>query len=154
MDYALEATFYRTALLLGLIQPSAVHRWADQVIAREAQPLPAFFAVASVPLTDLSELRHALWPLVIEPDPPAVIRDLLGVLHAELTSGHRSLADTLTVLRQMRSMVRLPPEIYSDLNATLVAHAAESGPKSAIATWLRQFDQPGTRTKAASKRGP
>ena len=148
MDYSLEAT-YRTALLLGLVQGSAVQRWADQVIEREPDPLPAFVDVVSVLPTDLSALRYALWPLVIEPEPQVVIQALLGVLHAELTSGRRGLADTLTVLRQMRSMLHLPPPIYADLNAILVAHAAESEPKKTIAEWLRQFDQPGKTTPAS-----
>jgi hypothetical protein len=31
MNYALRATYYRTALLLGLIHGETVRRWADQV---------------------------------------------------------------------------------------------------------------------------
>ena len=127
-----------------------MQRWADQGIEHEPDPPPALLEVASVAPTDLSALRYALWPLVIEPEPSVVIQALLGVLHAELTSGRRGLADTLTVLRQMRSMLRLPPPIYADLNAALVAHAAESEPKKTLAEWLRQFDQPGTETKLAS----
>src|SRR5437899_7640347 len=36
MDFSLEATCYRTALLLGLIRGNVVHRWAEQVIERES----------------------------------------------------------------------------------------------------------------------
>ena len=46
----------------------------------------------------------------------------------------------MTVLRQMRSMLRLPPQIYADLNATFVAHAAEGATGAAIAGWLKSFE--------------
>jgi len=140
MDYAVQATYYRTALLLGLVRGDAVHRWAEQVIEREAAPSHAVIEIASISTDDLSALRHALWPLVRDPEPPDVLHALLGRLYADLTSGRRGLADTLTVLRQMRSMLRLPPAIYADLNGALVAHAAESEPKQAIASWLCQYD--------------
>jgi hypothetical protein len=103
-------------------------------------PSPAFFEIASLPPTDLSGLRSAVWPLVLEPDPPDVLRAILGLVHADLASGRRQLADTLTVLRQMRSMLRLPPSLYADLNAALVEQADPSAERNAIARWLRQFD--------------
>lgn len=80
MDSSLDATFYRTALLLGLI-PGEVH----------------------------------------------------------------ALADTLTIVRQMRSMLHLPTDIYEGLNAALVAHAAETGERRAIAQRLERFTQPEQR---------
>src|SRR6266853_3084395 len=141
MDHALRATYYRTALLLGLIQGALVHRWAEQVIDQEPASHPAFFEIVSASPGDLSALRYALWPLVIEPDPPAVIEELLGGLNADLASGARGLADTITVLRQMRSMLRLPPTIYEGLNATLVAHVAEGKSGQVIAKWLQEFEQ-------------
>ena len=138
VDYSLDATFYRTALLLGLIRGDVVHRWVDEVIAQEAQAPAAFFEAASIPPADLSALRHALWPLVVDPAPTVVLARVLAVLHEDLVSGRRGLADTLTIVRQMRSMLRLPPDLYADLNAALVAHAADPG-GSAIAGWLHQF---------------
>ena len=90
------------------------------MIAREPHPPAAFVDVASLPDHDLSALRHALWPLVEDPEPPAVVERLLALLSTDLAAGQRSLADTLTVLRQMRGMLRLPPQIYAELNATLV----------------------------------
>lgn len=139
MDYSLEATYYRTALLLGLIKGEVVHGWAEQVIEDQPNPPHAFFEIVSVAPTDLSALRYALWPLVIEPDPPVVLRAILGLVHADLTSGRRGLTDTLTVLRQLRSMVRLPPLMYADLNSALVAHAAKRAHGGSIAGWLEQF---------------
>ena len=60
-----------------------------------------------MPRTDLSALRCASWPLVAEPEPREVLEALLGLLHADLSSGRRGLTDTPTALRQMRSMLRV-----------------------------------------------
>jgi hypothetical protein len=138
-DYSLQATYYRTALLLGLIRGEAVHQWAEQVIEQDPEPPHAFFEVASVPPTDLSALRGALWPLVTEPDPSVVLEAVLGLLHEDLASGRRGFTDTLTVLRQMRSMLRLPPDIYASLNAALVASVTEGAGRLPIVRWLEQF---------------
>ena len=80
-EYLLDATYYRTALLLGLVRASTVHQWVEQVIARDPRPPVAFFEVASIAGENLSALRHALWPLVEEPDPPAVVERLLAPVH-------------------------------------------------------------------------
>jgi len=138
-SYSFEATYYRTALLLGLIDGVVVHHWAKQVIERDRQPRPEFIDVVSVPPADITALRHALWPLVVDPEPEAVLEVLFGVLRADLASGRRSVTDTLTILRQMRSMLRLPRVIYAGLNAALVAYAAGPAGESAIADWLAQF---------------
>ena len=139
-EYSLDATYYRTALLLGLVRARTVQQWAEQVIARQAHPPAAFLEVASVSDHDLSALRRALWPLVEDPEPPTVVERLLALLSTDLAAGRRSLADTLTVLRQMRGMLRLPPQIYAELNATLVDHAAEGATRGAIAAWLKTFE--------------
>jgi len=86
MDYSLEATYYRTALLLGLIRGDVVHRWAEQAIGREPEPLPELIEIVSAPPTDLSALRHALWPLVLEPAPRVVVEAVFGLIHADLAT--------------------------------------------------------------------
>ena len=138
MPHALRATYYRTALLLGLVRGSDVHRWAELVIERECEPPKAFFEIVSAPVGDLSALRHALWPLVIEPEPAAVIDAILGMLYVDLVGERRNLEDTLTILRQMRSLLRLPAETYAHLNDMLVRYAA-SHQQQVIAEWLHQF---------------
>ncbi len=136
MDHAFEATCCRTALLLGLVTGDAVHRWAQRVIEHESQPAAALLDLASLPSTDLTGLRHALWPLVVDPEPAPVLEALLGMLYRDLASGRRDLHDTRTILRQMRSMLRLPPTLYADLNSALVDQAEE---RAGIEQWLQRF---------------
>ena len=45
MRYALGATYYRTALLLGLVRGERVQRWAEEAIARETEPPAALIDV-------------------------------------------------------------------------------------------------------------
>lgn len=139
MDLAIAATYYRTALLLGLLPGEDVHRWAESVIACEVEPAHQILELALVPSADLSGLRHGLWPLSIEPEPKAVLEAMLALLHADLEAGRRTLRDTLTVLRQMRSMLRLPSGLYEDLNRVLVDHETIGVAASPIPDWLRQF---------------
>ena len=134
-----EATFYRTALLLGLVRGDVVHAWAERAIERESNPHAAFIEIVGAPVDDLSEMRHALWPLVIDPPPLDVLRAVLGLALSQLADGRRNLDDTITVLRQLRSMVKLPKELYDALNAALVAHAADPETHN-IAKWLNQFE--------------
>ena len=134
-----EATFYRTALLLGLIRGDIIHAWAERAIEREANPHAAFIEIVGVPVGDLSEMRHALWPLVIEPPPLEVLSAVIGLVQSQLAAGRRSVDDTVTVLRQLRSMVKLPKDLYDAINAALVAHAADPDTHN-IAEWLQQFE--------------
>lgn len=138
-DYSLEATYYRTALLLGLIRGETVHRWAERIIEQDPEPPPAFFEVVSAQPADLSALRDALWTLVAKPEPAMVLEAVLRLVHEDLASGRRGYADTLTILRQMRSMLRLPPDLYASLNAALVASVTESIRGLPIVEWLQQF---------------
>ena len=146
LSLTFEATYFRTALLLGLVRGDAVHQWADAAIAREAEPAAALVAVASTSMHDLSGLRDALWPLVVEPDPLEVLHAVLEKAYADLADNRRSEADTVTVLRQFRSMVKLPRPLYDDLGSALVAYAAErdgeARPDGAIAVWLSRFAPP------------
>ena len=150
MKYSLEATYYRTALLLGLVRGEIVHHWAEEVIEHDPVPPQAVFEVVSVQQTDLSALRDALWPLVIEPDPAVVLEAIFGVLHQDLASGRRGITDTLTILRQTRSMLKLPAPMYAALNSALVAHAAEGPQAGAVDCWLQQFAQSGPSQLRAS----
>ena len=125
-----------------------MHRWAESVIAREAEPVHALIELALVDQDDLSELRHALWPLCVDPEPEVVLEAVLALLHRDLEAGRRDLTTTVTILRQMRSMLRLPRELYKALNATLVDHASIGVTVSPVPGWLERFahatlDSPG-----------
>jgi hypothetical protein len=133
-----EATYYRTALLLGLIRGEVVHAWAHHVIEQETDPQQPFFEIVSVSADNLSGLRDALSPLAMEPEPPATLEAILGLLYKELASGVRGHADTLTIVRQMRSMLRLPQTLYAALNAALVAQAQDPQ-GTALVSWLQDF---------------
>lgn len=133
----LEATYFRTALLLGLVRGEAVHRWAEDAIARGSRPAAALIEVVSTPVDNLTALRNALFPLVIDPEPPDVLKSMVGRLHADFAAGRRGLADTVTVLRQMRSLLRLPRDVYDELNAILVRHTQDP---AAIPEWLRRYE--------------
>ena len=139
MSYELEATYYRTGLLLGLIQGEEVSRWTERVIEKEPTPPPAFLDLASVPSTDLNALRHGLWPLAIEPEPSEVLQAMFGLLYSDLLADRRGIEDTVTVLRQMRSMLRLPVPMYSALNDALVAHGRAKPSEDGLRMWLKQF---------------
>ena len=139
MSYSLEATYYRTALLLGLIPGEEVLRWAERIVEREAAPPPALLELVAVPATDLSALRYGLWPLAIEPEPPEVLHAMFGLLHADLAAGRRGVEDTVTVLRQMRSMLRLPAPLYEELNEALVSHGLAKSTGGTITVWLQRF---------------
>ena len=139
MTYQLEATYYRTALLLGLVQGEQVHRWAARIIAKEPEPPPELLDLVSIPSTDLSALRYGLWSLAIDPEPAEVLRAMYGLLQADLVAGRRTVDDTVMVLRQMRSMLRLPASMYAELNEALVSHGLAKGSGGTIGAWLQQF---------------
>ena len=146
-DLRLHATYYRTALLLGLLKGEAVLEWAHDVIEHEASPPTGFLELAMIPAFDLSALRHALWPLGIDPEPPNVVRAVLGLIAADAASGRRTIPDTVTVLRQLRSLVSLPPELSETIGVLVNTHMlaiAGLGDRPAksedtIAQWLTQF---------------
>lgn len=136
---ALDATYHRTALLLGLTRGEAVVAWAESVIHREATPPHALLELALVPASDLSALRHALWPLCIDPEPLPVIERILALVHDDFAHGRRSLDDTVTVLRQLRSMVRMPRPLYDAINDVLVDHGSIGVIVSPVPAWLAAY---------------
>lgn len=126
-------------MLLGLIRGDVVHEWAGRVIASEANPPSPFIDIVSVPTDDLSEMRHALWPLVTDPPPLEVLHAVLGLAYRQFANGQRSLEDTVTIARQLRSMVKLPKDLYDAINSALVAHGSLA-PQADFGGWLRQFE--------------
>ena len=72
MVYQTWASYYRVALLLGLVSGEVVHEWATQAIEHDASPPRSIIDLALIPTSDLTKLRHALWALAVEPEPPQV----------------------------------------------------------------------------------
>src|SRR5262245_18581331 len=61
--YEDDATFYRSALLLGLVKGADVVAWSDSVIARDRDVPPPFVEIAATDPDDLTALREAIYPL-------------------------------------------------------------------------------------------
>ncbi|MEO7084056.1 MAG: hypothetical protein ABI442_19530 [Gemmatimonadaceae bacterium] len=98
-----EATFLRAALLLGLIKGDVAIAWADGLVHHDPSPSAELLELSLTPAADLSAVRHALWPLAHPAESPDVIRRLIAVAAVDYTSGKRSFADTIQVLRQRNS---------------------------------------------------
>jgi len=114
-----QATFYRAALLLGLVQGDEVVRWADAEIARAENAPAALCDVALTPVggaADLTKLRAARRPIADERESPAVVTRLLSVVTADFTSGRRNAKDTITLLGQMRDNVAMSDELREALH--------------------------------------
>lgn len=114
-----QATFYRAALLLGLVHGDEVVRWADQEIARSECAPTALCDVALTPTSDASDLtalRSALRRLADERESPAVVARLLRVVTDDFSSGRRNARDTITLLGQMRDNVAMSDALREALH--------------------------------------
>jgi hypothetical protein len=147
MDLRSHATFYRTALLLGLVPGEAVIRWASDVIAHEPAPPTELFDVVLARAGDLTALRLALQPLADAEESPGVVAAMLDLAGRDLARGVRTVGDTVTVLAQVRRF--LPPtaahaerlDAFEDDHMLAVAGVAgdAEGVGAALAEWLRGF---------------
>jgi hypothetical protein len=148
--YRDEASFYRAALLLGLVKGETVVAWSDAVIARDPDAPAAFVEISSTAPADLSGLRDALFPLCDprEVPSPAVVRAVLGQVSRDLTVGRRSFNDTMTVLSQVRKFLRVDPATNDALRRLAVdLWQARHNPGGELASaerrvrdWLRQYE--------------
>lgn len=146
-DYSQQAAFHRAALLLGLTTGDRVVRWADSVIMHDHDAPGGFMQLSLVPAEDLSELRHALFPLAARDESPLIIPALFDRVRADLIDGKRNVKDSLTVLQQARSLLKVPAapaeELISLFNAHMLATAQVTGDipeiEARVRTWLEQF---------------
>lgn len=135
MNHVEQATFFRAALLLGLIRGERVVAWADAALAEEEPPPAALAEIATTPADDLTTLRQRLLLVGREKEPEAVVRALAGLVHRDLASGRRTIGDTMTVLKQLRAFVTVGPALNEQIK-TLgvdVAIAAPNTPGRAAA---------------------
>jgi hypothetical protein len=141
-----RAAFYRTALLLGLLRGERVVQWADDEIARSTTPLLLFVELATTPPDDLTAMRQVLFGLSGESPSVAVIQAVLGLIGQHFASGGRSVTDTVTVLGQLRGMVRLPPDIVDDLRRLELEsmRTARSGDTATLQAMVSRWIEPFT----------
>jgi len=143
VNYAEQATFFRAALLLGLIRGDRVVAWADAALATDDSPTAALAEIATTPADDLTMLRQRLLVVGREKEPEAVVRALAGLVHRDLASGLRTIGDTMTVLKQLRAFVAVGPVLNEQIK-TLGVDVAISPPNTPeraaaeerVRTWL------------------
>lgn len=136
-----QATFFRTALYLGLVTGRDVVAWADGLLAVGSDPPPAVVHLAAVPEHDITGLRLALLRLGPEREPWPVTQGVLGLVARQLEDGRRSLHDTRTVLHQLRQGVAVPADVADTLKAFEVEGMRDDpvGLDSRLREWLRRF---------------
>ena len=141
--YREEATFYRAALLLGLIRGDAVVRWSDAVLAADPDAPAAFVEIAATPSDDLSAMRHALYPLCDDRESTAVIRRIIGLVRQDLADTRRSFDDSVRVLSQIRRFLKLDASTDDCLKALLVdvwrARQEPGGDRAATEARVREW---------------
>lgn len=147
-DHREQATFDRAALLLGLIRGDRVIAWADRVLATDSDVTPALVEIATTPADDLTLLRQRLLLVGSERESETVVCALVALVHQDLSSGRRSMGDTMTVLKQLRAFIKVSP-VLNDLLKTLgvdVAITAPGSPERAAAearvrVWLAKHER-------------
>jgi hypothetical protein len=145
--YREHATFYRAALLLGVLRGERVIAWADAALGGDPSAPAAFSDIASTPAADLTLLRQNLLLLASEKESPAVVGALVDLIHRDLASGRRSFGDTMTVLKQLRAFVAVGASM-NDALKTLGVDVAMNAPgtrqradaEERVRAWLRQHE--------------
>ena len=146
-----EATYYRAALLLGLVTCETVVDWAEAIVAREPSVPHELLDVLLVAPGDLTALRFALQPLADEKESPEVARAVFRIVLHDLNSGKRNVKDTVTILSQIRRNLAVPAEVLDQIDTLeddfMLANAGvtDDGPgvERRIREWLGQFSAAG-----------
>lgn len=147
ISHSQQATFYRAALLLGVVPGETVVRWAEIVIHDDPTPPHALYDVALTGPVDLTALRNALQPIALEAESAEVIRAVLGLVQRHFHSGRRGLKDTVTVLAQLRRALTVPRAVFEEIDTLeddfMLAAAGVVGDvgtsEGQVRTWLVQF---------------
>ena len=159
-----HATLYRALLLLGLAPGDEVVQWAEALVTRLPNPSTALLDVVMTPAGDLTALRAALQPIAASVESVSVCRTIFARIAADLVSGRRSVADTVTVLNQARTQLSiglaLAVEIDTLVDVYMLAAAGVVGridtAALAVRTWLAPLNgdcmgiQCGTPAEAAA----
>ena len=141
MIYRDEAAYYRAGLLLGLLKGAEVVSWADAAIGADPSPPAALVEISTTDADDMSALRRLLFDLSGERESADVVRRVLGLAQKDLSSGRRSFADTMTVLKQLRAFLKLDRDLNEHLKALGVDVAMKrEGAEDRVREWLRQCE--------------
>ena len=151
MPYRDQATFYRAALLLGLVTCETVVQWTEETVAREASVPHELLDVLLVAPGDLTALRFALQPLADEKESPAVVRSVFLIVLHDLNSGKRNVKDTVTILSQIRRNLAVSAAVLDEIDTLeddfMLANAGVTGDVASVEQrvrdWLAQFSQAG-----------
>ena len=145
--YREQATFYRAALLLGLLRGERVIAWADAAIGDDPSAPAAFADIAITPPAEFTLLRQNLLLLASEKESPAVVAGLIDLIHRDLESGRRSFGDTMTVLKQLRAFVAVGAsmnEVLKTLGVDVAMNPPGSRERAAaeerVRAWLREYE--------------
>ena len=146
-SYRDQATYYRAALLLGLVDGTEVIAWADDILHHDPRPPHEVTDLALVPPLDLSAVRFALQPMADERESPEILRAILGVVLRDLGDGRRSVADTVRVLSQMARELAVPESMHWEIDALVDDHMlAKAGvtkdlgdSEERVREWLKRF---------------
>jgi len=144
-----QASFYRAALLLGLLPGSHVVGWADTVVDDSSPVPPAFIEIAAISPTDLTALRQALLALCEERESDSVVRALLGLVGRDLASRRRNITDTMTVLGQMRAFLFLSRRLGEEIKILELRFLRARGLgdtsdfERQVNDWLREYEGAG-----------
>ena len=146
-DYSQQSAFHRAALLLGLTSGKDILAWADHVIMQDGDAPSGFVELSLIPADDLSELRHALQPMAARVESPLILPALIDRIRTDFDAGTRSARDSLTVLAQLRSFMKVPAELSEEIatlvNAHMLATARVTGDipqlEIRLREWLNQF---------------
>lgn len=142
-----EASYYHTALLLGLCRGETVVEWADRAIVSLDEPPHALHEVSLTDPLDLSALRHSVAVLAPATPSRATLVRVLRVAAADLAAGRRDVAGTVQLLAQMRRMLTLPEAMEHDLDhlqdthmlATAGVQGSEATAEALVRGWLAGF---------------
>ena len=151
MSYREQATFYRAALLLGLVPCEIVVHWAEEIIAREPGVPHELLEVLLVAPGDLTALRFALQPLADETESQEVTHAIFAAVRHDLESGKRSVKDTVTVFSQIRRNLAVSAEVLDALDTLeddfMLANAGVTGDVAGVERrvreWLAQYSEAG-----------
>jgi hypothetical protein len=138
-----QASLYRSGLLLGIIPGGTVVSWADGLLEQHGSQEHVLIDISETSAWDISRLRELLLELCSETVTMQTVGLLLGIIRDDAHSGKRSIDDILTILTQMRRMIKIDFEIAETIKQFEILQESGTAGNTAIAEqvlqWLRQW---------------